>query len=78
LPGKNQKDDSKKTLPSGRAAIHGPKHLIGVGYRKLVIEYRRAVEKRSSAALRCKLHRSTYILYTPHGSFFARLASERF
>jgi hypothetical protein len=35
-----------------------------------------AVEKRSSAVLRCKPHRSTYIYIRLAVRFFARLASE--
>jgi hypothetical protein len=37
-----------------------------------------AVEKRSSAVLRCKPHRSTYIHIRLAVRFFARLASEHF
>jgi hypothetical protein len=43
-----------------------------------VIRDRGAVEKRSSAVLRCKPHRSTYIYIRLAARFFARLASEHF
>jgi len=37
-----------------------------------------AIEKRSSAVLRCKQHRSTYVYIRLAILFFARLASEHF
>jgi hypothetical protein len=69
----------KPTTQPTKLAKESEELLLFSKIRMLIASYNYgAVEKRSSAALRCKPRRSTYVYMRLAVRFFARLASEHF